>query len=285
MTYKNDNILGKKVILLGTNIRQISSLEQVLLYAGADVRVFTDLSKGRQQIPSSQPDVIIFDDTDVADGAEVVKGIKADMTTTHTAWLVIHNSFDPEGYQEVFTNSNTVYLSKNVYDVAEVLKGLSILMKQLVPATNEIKLDLTNRVSIISQNQEVRVLIFEDDPLLQNILSMYLNRAKLSFIIFASGKNFKTQFEEYKPTVVLLDLTLEGINGLQVLEHIRQDPKFSNLPIVIFTNSADEEIMEKTAKLGVKDFLIKANTNFNDVVTLLVGRSNEQNVNKLSTQD
>jgi len=276
MAYKNDNILGKKVILFGINIRQISSLEQVLLYAGADVVTFTDVFKGRQQIPSSQADVIIFDDSEIADGVEIVKGIQADMTTNHAAWLIIHNTFTPETYQAFFTDSNVAYVSKSIYDVAEVLKGLSGLMKQLVPTPKEIKLDEPNHAPVLRQIQEVRVLIFEDDPLLQNILSMHLGRAKLNFQISPGGQNFKTLIETYKPTVLLLDLSLDGLNGLQILEKIRQDAILTHLPIVIFTNSSDEEVRERTAKLGVKDFLIKANTNFNDLVTLLAERSNQQ---------
>ncbi|HMO83271.1 MAG TPA: hypothetical protein PKA42_03850, partial [Candidatus Paceibacterota bacterium] len=62
-------------------------------------------------------------------------------------------------------------------------------------------------------------------------------------------------------------------------ELMRHDIASANLPIVIFTNSGDDDVREKTVALGVKDFLIKANTNFNDLVTLLVTRSNQQNVN------
>ena len=120
---------------------------------------------------------------------------------------------------------------------------------------------------------EVKVLIFEDDPLLQNILSIHLNRAKINFKISESGQNFKSLIEAYDPTIILLDLTLEGLSGLQVLENIRQDTQTKDLPVIIFTNSADDEVREKTVKLGVKDFLIKANTNFNELVTLLAKRS------------
>ncbi|HMO83245.1 MAG TPA: hypothetical protein PKA42_03710, partial [Candidatus Paceibacterota bacterium] len=217
MSYKNDNILGKKVILFGTNTRQISSLEQVLLYAGADVVTFTDTIKGRQQIPISQADVIIFDDSAIPNAVEVVRSIKTKMINSHAAWLIIHNTYTADVYQPLFADNNIAYVPKNIYDVAEVLKGLSSLMKQKPSPTNEIKLDLQSQSPpSVSPSHEVRVMIFEDDPLLQNILSLNLKRANINFQISASGQNFKSLIEAYKPTVVLLDLTLDGLNGLQI---------------------------------------------------------------------
>lgn len=282
MAYKNDNILGKRIIILGTDTRQVSSLEQVLLYAGADVIVFTDVQKGKQQIPSCQAQIIIFDDSGIKDPLEVVQSIKNNLPTGNASWLIIHTAFSPDQYHLELIGINTHYIAKSGYDASEVLKGLSAIMKQSTPVNNELKIELPTEPLEVVSALETKVLIFEDDPLLQNILSIHLSRAKINFKISESGQNYKSLIEAFDPTIILLDLTLEGLNGLEVLENIRKDTSVANLPIIIFTNSADEEVREKTAKMGVKDFLIKANTNFTDLMTLITKRSNEKNVNNLS---
>ncbi len=282
MAYKNDNILGKRIIILGTDTRQVNSLEQVLLYAGADVIVFTDVGKGSQQIPSCQAHIIIFDDSGIKNPLEVVKSIKDNSPNVNLSWLIIHTAFSPDDYKTELTQINAYYISKAGYDASEVLKGLSAIMKQSLPVDPELNLDIPSEPLDTVPAPEAKVLIFEDDPLLQNILSIHLSRAKINFKISESGQNFKPLIEAFDPNVVLLDLTLDGLNGLEVLENIRKDATVANLPVIIFTNSADEEVREKTAKLGVKDFLIKANTNFSELMTLLTKRSNEKNVNNLS---
>jgi DNA-binding response OmpR family regulator len=273
MAYKNDNILGKRIIILGTDTKQVNSLEQVLLYAGADVTVFTDLEKGKQQIPSTQAQIIIFDDSGINNPVAVVSHIKNNSPNGNPAWLVIHQDFSPEQYLSELKSPNAYYIAKTNYDAALVLKGLSSLMKQPLPAPTENKLELSNTTADPPVASTVKVLIFEDDPLLQNILSIHLTRSKISFKFSESGQNFKSLIEAYEPTIILLDLTLEGLSGLEVLEKIRQVATMAKLPVIIFTNSADEELRVKTNKLGVKDFLIKANTDFNELMTLIIQRS------------
>jgi CheY-like chemotaxis protein len=59
------------------------------------------------------------------------------------------------------------------------------------------------------------------------------------------------------PVVVLLDLKLPKVNGLEVLEEVRRDPKLSNTPIVMLTSSREEQDLVKSYKLGVNAFVVK----------------------------
>jgi two-component system response regulator len=59
------------------------------------------------------------------------------------------------------------------------------------------------------------------------------------------------------PQLVLLDLKLPKLDGLQVLERIRADKRSSRLPVVVFTSSSEEEDMLKSYELGANSYVRK----------------------------
>jgi CheY-like chemotaxis protein len=59
------------------------------------------------------------------------------------------------------------------------------------------------------------------------------------------------------PAVVLLDLKMPKVDGLEVLAQMRADPKFKTLPIVMITSSAEEQDMVRSYNLGVNGYVVK----------------------------
>ena len=68
------------------------------------------------------------------------------------------------------------------------------------------------------------------------------------------------QFEEPPPgdpAVVLLDLKLPKLDGLQVLEKVKQDPRYRQVPVVMLTSSREEKDLVRSYDLGVNAFVVK----------------------------
>ena len=59
------------------------------------------------------------------------------------------------------------------------------------------------------------------------------------------------------PAVVLLDLKLPKVDGLEVLEHIKRDPQRRQIPVVMLTSSREESDLVKSYELGVNAFVVK----------------------------
>jgi CheY-like chemotaxis protein len=74
--------------------------------------------------------------------------------------------------------------------------------------------------------------------------------------LFCRGK-YAGRDSEYLPEVVLLDLKLPRIDGLEVLKQIRANPKTMFLPVVILTSSAEERDMISSYKLGCNSYITK----------------------------
>jgi CheY-like chemotaxis protein len=60
-----------------------------------------------------------------------------------------------------------------------------------------------------------------------------------------------------RPDLILLDLMLPKVNGLEVLAAVRQDEKLSDLPVVVLTASPDDELRSKAEALGVDGYISK----------------------------
>jgi two-component system, chemotaxis family, chemotaxis protein CheY len=86
---------------------------------------------------------------------------------------------------------------------------------------------------------------------------MALNAAGITTLEAADGEVGLTLAREHALSVVILDVNMPRMNGLQMLEHLRMDFATANVPVVILTTEADETMIERARKAGAKGWLIK----------------------------
>lgn len=102
--------------------------------------------------------------------------------------------------------------------------------------------------------EKQRVLIVDDDENIAELISLYLMKECYEAMIVNDGEEALKVFPEFKPSIVLLDLMLPGIDGYQVCREIRTG---SQTPIIML--SAKGEIFDKVLglELGADDYMIK----------------------------
>lgn len=101
------------------------------------------------------------------------------------------------------------------------------------------------------------ILIIEDDQILLNLLKDKLAKAGYHIILAENGKIGLKLAEEEQPDLVLLDLILPEMDGMAVLEKIRQNASISSMSVIIISNSGQPFEIERAEKLGIEDYLIK----------------------------
>lgn len=118
-------------------------------------------------------------------------------------------------------------------------------------------------------NQEVEILLVEDNPndaelalralkknnLANKVIRVCDGEEALDFI-FARGQ-FKDRKRENTPKLILLDLKLPKIDGLEVLKIIKADPITKIIPVVVLTSSHEENDMVESYRLGVNSYIVK----------------------------
>ena len=118
-------------------------------------------------------------------------------------------------------------------------------------------------------NGQVEILLVEDNPndaelalralkknnLANNILVVTDGEEALDFI-FARGA-FSERKIENGPKVILLDLKLPKVDGLEVLRAIKSDPHTKIIPVVVLTSSKEESDIVASYRLGVNSYIVK----------------------------
>jgi DNA-binding response OmpR family regulator len=119
-----------------------------------------------------------------------------------------------------------------------------------------------------NMNRLGRILLVEDDPKdveltltaleeynLANEVIVARDGEEALDYLYSRGK-FKTRSSD-NPAVILLDLKLPKVDGLEVLKQVKSDGKLSMIPVVVLTSSKEEKDMVATYKLGVNAYVVK----------------------------
>lgn len=122
------------------------------------------------------------------------------------------------------------------------------------------------------------ILLVEDDPFLIDIYTQKLKKAGFKIEVAPDGEKALRTLQDYNPPttqkgkkhiwpdLLLLDIVLPRIEGWQILRKIKNNPKFTDLKIVILSNLGQKEEVERGLKLGARRYLIKAHYTPSEVV-------------------
>lgn len=111
-----------------------------------------------------------------------------------------------------------------------------------------------------------KILLCEDDI---QLLEMYKRKFLLEGFdvhIAENGQKAMELLDTFSPDLVLLDIMMPKVNGLEVLRKIRTNPAKKDLLVVILTNLGNEATSEEIYKLGATDYIVKAEMTPLDVV-------------------
>lgn len=89
-----------------------------------------------------------------------------------------------------------------------------------------------------------------------NLIHLKDGEEALDFL-FATGKYADTREIQYRPKVILLDIQMPKVTGIEVLEKIKTDPKTRSVPVVILTSSKENPDIQKCYDLGANSYIVK----------------------------
>jgi two-component system, OmpR family, alkaline phosphatase synthesis response regulator PhoP len=98
------------------------------------------------------------------------------------------------------------------------------------------------------------VLVVEDEPEIARLVRDYLEHAGFTVLTAADGETAMHQVRTVKPDLMVLDLGLPGMDGLDVTRSVRS---FSGMPIIVLTARADESDRIVGLELGADDYVVK----------------------------
>jgi CheY-like chemotaxis protein len=104
------------------------------------------------------------------------------------------------------------------------------------------------------------IMVIEDDAFVMDIYQTKLSVEGFNVIGAENGMEALKKLEggECHPDLILLDILMPYVNGLEVLERIKKDERLNKIPIILLTNLSQKEEIGQGIGLGANDYLIKS---------------------------
>ena len=116
------------------------------------------------------------------------------------------------------------------------------------------------------------ILVVEDDTTLSRSLQEILTKEGFSVVTAIDGESALALVRAHHPSLILLDLILSGMGGLEMLKALRADASIASTPVMILSNQDEIDTVSETLKGGVFDYLVKHEWRIEDVVTRIKER-------------
>ena len=107
------------------------------------------------------------------------------------------------------------------------------------------------------RKNDIRILVVDDEPDVLELVVFHLEKQQYKVAVADPGDKALKMARENLPSMLILDLMLPGINGLEICRLLKRDPKTRNIPILMLTARAAEEDRVKGLELGAHDYVTK----------------------------
>jgi len=128
-----------------------------------------------------------------------------------------------------------------------------------------------------------KIMIVEDDSFVLDIYQTKLSQEGYTVIEARNGVEAMKKLEKEKPDLLLLDIVMPYMDGIEVLKKIRERADLKNLPVILLTNLSQKEEINVGLGLGASDYLIKSHFTPSEVMEkikiYLPGKKAEENKN------
>ena len=130
-----------------------------------------------------------------------------------------------------------------------------------------------------------QILIIEDDIFLGDVLLQKLKSSGFGAELARDGRAGLAAMRERRPDLILLDIILPLVNGYEVLEEKQKDEKIRGIPVIVISNSGQPVEINRALSLGVRDYLVKAQFDPEDVIAKVRMQLGEEKPASIAKKD
>jgi DNA-binding response OmpR family regulator len=111
-----------------------------------------------------------------------------------------------------------------------------------------------------------KIAIIEDDAVINQMYRMKFEAAGFDVATASDGEAGVAVVEKFKPAIILCDLQMPHMNGVEALTIIRMAAWGADIPVIVLTNLGEEEAPKELRKLGIASYIVKAELTPSQVV-------------------
>lgn len=110
----------------------------------------------------------------------------------------------------------------------------------------------------MSETTKKKIMIVEDDSFVMDIYQTKLSQEGFEVISASNGIEAIKKLETELPDLILLDIVMPYMGGMEALKKLKEDEKTKTIPVVLLTNLSQKEDIDLGLGLGANDYLIKS---------------------------
>lgn len=249
----------KKVLIIASPSAVIDSLATMLVKVGYETTVVKNGADGLRAISEILPHLILLDIIlPNADSYDIIARKLAEpllakipifLMSTQGAPIDMHRV--PAGSVQEFIVTTHMQPEDIIHQVNSHF-GTGVAPVPLPSAGNK---------------EGKQILWVEDDKLIGTILSQKIVASGFRLIHAEHGEQALEAVKNIVPDGIVLDLLLPGMNGFEILEKIKADPRLNKVPVMILSNFSKPSDIERAKALGAQKFFVKAATSLDKIVS------------------
>ncbi|MEM7553815.1 MAG: response regulator [Cyanobacteria bacterium P01_A01_bin.84] len=215
----------------------IEKLVKQSAHWGLQTTISNSISSAREKLYQEHPNVAIADFNALRndEGLSLLADFKNRKPPIPV--IVLTEEADSPQLLEIISNSGNTILSKSASE-AEILETATQLVKE-------------------SEDGQARVLAVDDDPKVLEVLQKLLKHWGIVVKTLAEPHLFWETLETTKPDLLILDVKMPGLSGIELCSLVRNDSRWSELPILFLTVHSEANTVNQVFSAGADDFVSK----------------------------
>jgi DNA-binding response OmpR family regulator len=114
-----------------------------------------------------------------------------------------------------------------------------------------------------------KILIVDDDPQMFKLYKTMFTMEGFEAEIAEDGQEGADKAKAFQPDVILLDIMMKNVNGLEALKQLKADDRVKKIPVVVLSNVSDPSVMSDAKTFGAAQYIVKSDTEPTDMTALV----------------
>ncbi len=228
-----------KVLIVDDSRSALAAVKALLCPAGIHTVTAGDALEGQKRLKEEKFDLVITDvEMPELSGLEFCQWIKSNQETAGTPVIVLSSLDTDTDIENGFRVGADAYVPKRLAN------------KELIPRIESVM----NKCTFIRNKT---ILVVEDSKTIQLVTKEGLEDAGFNVVLANDGQHAFEIIEEVSPDVLLTDLNMPRMNGMELCRKLFRMDKYKLLPIVVMSSIGDKTLMRRLIQDGVTAFIVK----------------------------
>jgi DNA-binding response OmpR family regulator len=255
---------GKHILIVGDENQQVLELEKALRQHEMQIYNATCGQIALSEITTDAIDIIILNH--IHEGVACVDFLHElqNRNVTRTIPIFALVGVTEDSIQHALMLGAADYITVNE-SIASVLQKMKVILGEPDNFSGVSSIDLSTTVSPATVSA-IKIYTVEDDSLLRNLLTLRFEKSSYTHEFSKDGVDVIKHLRAFEPDIIILDIMLPNVNGLDILEQIKQTSDLKQIPIIMFSNRDEPADKKRAFDLGADRFYVKAMTDLSVLV-------------------